>query len=77
MLDNLTVMKSGSPDLPGEFSGGVININTTEPKDKNYHNLQLSLGYNTITTLFHAQPGCHCHKCLLNLKNICRHAVQI
>jgi TonB-dependent receptor len=43
-------MKSGSPDLPGEFSGGVININTTEPKDKNYHNLQLSLGYNTITT---------------------------
>jgi TonB-dependent receptor len=50
MLDNLTVMKSGSPDLPGEFSGGVININTTEPKDKNYHNLQLSLGYNTITT---------------------------
>ena len=50
MLDNLTVMKSGSPDLPGEFSGGVININTTEPKEKNYHNLQLSLGYNTITT---------------------------
>ena len=50
MLDNLTVMKSGSPDLPGEFSGGVININTTEPKDKNYQNLQLSLGYNTITT---------------------------
>lgn len=50
MLDNLTVMKSGSPDLPGEFSGGVININTTEPKDKDYHNLQLSLGYNTITT---------------------------
>jgi len=50
MLDNLTVMKSGSPDLPGEFSGGVININTTEPKDKNYQNLQLSLGYNVITT---------------------------
>jgi TonB-dependent receptor len=50
MLDNLTVMKSGSPDLPGEFSGGVININTTEPKDKNYQNLQLSLGYNAITT---------------------------
>ena len=50
MLDNLTVMKSGSPDLPGEFSGGVININTTEPKDKNYQSLQLNLGYNTITT---------------------------
>jgi hypothetical protein len=44
MLDNLVIYKSASPDLPGEFSGGVINISTIEPKDK-IHNLQIGLGY--------------------------------
>lgn len=48
MLDNLLIYKTASPDLPGEFSGGVINISTIEPKDN--HSLQLSLGYNTIST---------------------------
>jgi TonB-dependent receptor len=48
MLDNVTVLKSGSPDLPGEFAGGVINVNTTEPKK--VHNIQIGLSYNTITT---------------------------
>jgi TonB-dependent receptor len=49
VLDNLVIYKSASPDLPGEFSGGVINISTIEPKDK-IHNLQIGLGYNTIST---------------------------
>jgi len=48
MLDNLVIYKSGSPDLPGEFAGGVINISTLD--SKKIHNLSLGLGYNTITT---------------------------
>jgi TonB-dependent receptor len=48
MLDNLVIYKSGSPDLPGEFAGGVINISTLDSKQ--IHNLSLGLGYNTITT---------------------------
>ena len=47
-LDNLVIYKSGSPDLPGEFAGGVINISTLDAKQ--VHNLSLGLGYNTITT---------------------------
>ena len=50
MLDNLLIMKTATPDLPGEFAGGVLDINTVEPKEKDYQSLQLSLGYNTIST---------------------------
>ena len=49
MLDGLVIYKTASPDLPGEFSGGVINLSTLEPKDK-IHNLQIGLGYNAIST---------------------------
>jgi TonB-dependent receptor len=50
MLDNLMIIKSGTPDLPGEFAGGVIDISTSEPKDENFQTIQLSGGYNSITT---------------------------
>lgn len=50
MLDNLLITKTASPELPGEFAGGVININTTEPKEKDFQNIQISTSYNTIST---------------------------
>lgn len=50
MLDNLLIMKTATPDLPGEFAGGVLDINTVEPKDVNYQSIQLSAGFNTIST---------------------------
>ena len=50
MVDNLLVMKTANADLPSEFAGGLIDINTTEPKDKFTHNLQLGTSYNVITT---------------------------
>ncbi len=50
MIDNLMITKSATPDIPGEFAGGVININTTEPKSKNFQNIQLTTAYNTLST---------------------------
>lgn len=50
MLDNLVIMKSATPDMPGEFAGGVIDINTTEPKSKPIHAIQIGGGFNTLTT---------------------------
>ena len=50
MVDNLTVIKTASPDLPGEFAGGVIDINTSEPKNDNTQTIQIGGSYNTITT---------------------------
>ena len=50
MLDNLLIMKTATPELPGEFAGGVIDINTTESKETSFQNIQIGGSYNTITT---------------------------
>ncbi|TRX23771.1 outer membrane beta-barrel protein [Flavobacterium franklandianum] len=50
MLDNLVINKTASPDLPGEFAGGVIEINTKMAPDKNFQTLSIGTGYNTVTT---------------------------
>ena len=51
MLENLFIMKSATPELPGEFAGGVIDIKTVEPRSESFQNLQIGLGFNTIATL--------------------------
>jgi outer membrane receptor for ferrienterochelin and colicin len=50
MLDNLVINKTATPDLPGEFAGGVIEINTKSTPDKNFQTVSVGAGYNTITT---------------------------
>ena len=50
MVDNIMINKTATPDLPGEFSGGVININTVEPKDEKYQSIQIGQSYNSLTT---------------------------
>ncbi len=50
MLDNLVITKTASPDMPGDFAGGVISINTKAVPDKNFQSFSYGAGYNTITT---------------------------
>ncbi len=50
MLDNIVINKTATPDMPGEFAGGVININTKNPKDSNFQVISLGTSYNTLTT---------------------------
>jgi len=50
MVDNLVIYKTASPDLPGEFAGGVIEITTKATPDKNFQTISVGTGYNTITT---------------------------
>ena len=50
MIDNLVIYKTASPDLSGEFAGGVIEINTKATPDKNFQSLTIGSGYNEITT---------------------------
>jgi TonB-dependent receptor len=50
MIDNLVIYKTATPDLPGEFAGGIIEINTKATPDKNFETLSIGSGYNTITT---------------------------
>jgi hypothetical protein len=50
MLDNLVIIKTATPDLPGEFAGGVIQVVTKSIPDKNFQSFAYSGGFNTITT---------------------------
>ena len=50
MLDNLMIIKTATPDLPAEFAGGIIQINTKNIPEKNFQSISAGSGYNTITT---------------------------
>ena len=50
MLDNIIINKTASPDLPGEFAGGVVQINTKSVSDKDFQSISIGSGYNTVTT---------------------------
>jgi TonB-dependent receptor len=50
LLDNIIIIKTGTPDLPGDFAGGIIQINTKGIPEKNEQTLSISGSYNTITT---------------------------
>ena len=43
MLDRIMVYKTGSPELPGEFAGGVVKIYTKNVTDEDF----LNVGYST------------------------------
>ena len=50
LIESIRVIKSYTPDLPGEFSGGVVQLATVDfPKEK-VLKLSASTGYNTRTT---------------------------
>jgi TonB-dependent receptor len=50
LLDNLIITKTATPDLPADFAGGVVQINTKAVPDKNFQTISIGSGYNTITT---------------------------
>ncbi len=50
MLDNLVIIKTATPDLPADFAGGVIQINTKNIPENNFQSFSIGCGYNTIST---------------------------
>lgn len=50
LVDRLVVNKTASPDLPGDFSGGVIQIFTKDVPDQNFLNISASSSFNTNST---------------------------
>ena len=49
MVDNIVVNKAFVPEYPGEWAGGLIQVNTKDIPAKNFFNIQLSSGFNTQT----------------------------
>lgn len=50
-LDRMLVFKSGSPEYPGDFAGGLIKLFTIEDVENNYTKLNFGVGYRNNTTL--------------------------
>jgi len=57
MIDNIVITKAATPDLPGDFAGGVINILTKETPDQNFNSVSVGLSYNTVSTGKEFQSG--------------------
>jgi outer membrane receptor protein involved in Fe transport len=50
LIENIRILKSYSPDLPAEFSGGLVQMQTIEFPLKRVFNLNFKSGFNTATT---------------------------
>ena len=50
LVDNLVVQKSYTVDLPGDFAGGGVDINTREFPGQRVYSFSVSSGYNSSTT---------------------------
>ncbi len=49
-LDSISVVKTYSPDLPGDFSGGLVEIDLKDFPSQLSYDLSASTGFNTQTT---------------------------
>ena len=49
MLDNITTLKTFTPDKPGNFSGGLVDIGTRKFPEKQTFSIGFSSGMNTVT----------------------------
>ena len=47
LIDNIIINKTATPDLTGEFAGGLVQINTKDVPTKNQLSLGISFGFNT------------------------------
>lgn len=59
LIDRIQVLKTYTPDLPGEFSGGLVRMHTVEFPTRRILRVSTSYGFNTRTTLqpFLTHPG--------------------
>ncbi|HYK76515.1 MAG TPA: TonB-dependent receptor [Daejeonella sp.] len=59
LVDNIVVYKTSSPDLPGDFAGGAVKVNTKDLPEQQFVDFSASLGYNSKSTFKNnfIQPG--------------------
>lgn len=51
IIDNIIINKAFVPELPGEWGGGLIQVNTKDIPARNFMNVQVGIGYNSQTSL--------------------------
>ncbi|MEI7801685.1 MAG: carboxypeptidase-like regulatory domain-containing protein, partial [Bacteroidota bacterium] len=50
LVDNVIITKTESPDLPGDFAGAYISVETKDYPEQLAVNIETSVGYNNQTT---------------------------
>ncbi len=50
LIDNVTIAKTFTPDMPGEFVGGFVQVNTLAVPDEQFFNMTVGTGMNTNST---------------------------
>lgn len=50
LIDNVIVNKTATPDLPGEFTGGLVQVNTIDVPKENFIRVSVGTGWNSIGT---------------------------
>lgn len=49
MVDNIIINKAFIPEMPGEWAGGIVQVNTKDVPTKNFFTIQLGTGFNSQT----------------------------
>lgn len=57
LIDNIVISKTATPDLPGDFAGGNVQILTKDIPDQNFVTIGISEGYNTQSTFKDFKSG--------------------
>lgn len=59
LIDNIKILKTYSPDLPAEFAGGLVQMQTIEFPTQRTFQVNSKVGFNTRTTFspFQTYPG--------------------
>jgi outer membrane receptor protein involved in Fe transport len=59
LIENIRIMKTYAPDMPAEFSGGLVQMQTIDFPTQRIFNVSFKTGYNARTTFdrFFTYPG--------------------
>jgi outer membrane receptor protein involved in Fe transport len=49
VIDNIIINKAFVPELPGEWAGGLVQVNTKDIPSKGFFNVQVGTGFNSQT----------------------------
>jgi TonB-dependent receptor len=50
LVDHIIVNKTATPDLPGEFTGGLVQVNTKDIPEENFVTIAIGSGFNSRAT---------------------------
>ena len=59
MIDNIIINKAFVPEYPGEWAGGLIQVNTKDIPSRDFFNIQVGTGFNsqTVGKTFYKDQG--------------------